>query len=492
MALNTPPYSGNVTYQRAPGLTPTPEPTVSAASDKGERDGALAMRRPWIVGPAIIIPLLVSLYGFVTMQPVIQPLPAAPTEAPVRGRLLAADDTILAEGASLNRNYPQGELAGAVVGFTGAVQPDGRYGLEGLEYSFDAALQAGLDVTLTLDPVLQSAAERQLSASALTHGAESGAAVVLEVGTGRVLAAASYPPFNPNAFQDASRAQMTNRPFQQVYEPGSVIKPLVVAGLLQDGLLSLSETVDSPMTLRVGLKTFRDVAWHDPVLSIPDVLAYSSNSGMIHLSQRFEPARLHTWLSSFGIGRDLDMSSTYTRTGLLNSWDRWVPQDQAANALGQNLSLTPLQLAAAYSIFANDGVYVPPYLVDGEEVPAPHRVLSPEVAYAMRDTLTYVMENSGLRNSIVPGVRVAGKTGTADVFDAVSGTYPEDDYAISFTGMFPSEAPKVVVAVMLMKPDPDSTSTYVAAPLFRAIGSEVMAHFGGAAGRPEVATATRP
>src|SRR5690606_30167442 len=118
-----------------------------------------------------------------------------------------------------------------------------------LEYRLDATLQAGNDVQLTLDPVLQSAAERHLAAAATTNSAESGAAVVLEVGTGRILAAASYPTYDPNAWQSADRSQMVNRAFQQVYEPGSVVKPMVVAGLLEDGLLSPNEIIESPMTL---------------------------------------------------------------------------------------------------------------------------------------------------------------------------------------------------------------------------------------------------
>lgn len=481
MALNTPPYSGNVTYNRSQGVylpRPVDESPASRTKARHAPTQALRFRRGWLLVPALALPLLGALVGFGLKRPAVSPLPAPPVEQVTRGRILAGDGTVLAEGMSSERYYPQGSLAASVLGFTGAVQPDGSYGLEGLEYRLDASLQAGHDVHLTLDPVLQSAAERHLTEAATTHSAESGAAVVLEVGTGRILAAASYPSYDPNAWQSASRSQMVNRAFQQVYEPGSVIKPMVVAGLLEDGLLSPNEIIEAPMTLRVGLKTFRDVAWHEPLLSVADVLAYSSNSGMIHLGQRFEPAQLHDWLWRFGVGRELDLTSAFVRSGILNSWHRWVPQDQASNSLGQNLSLTPLQLAAAYSIFANDGVYVPPVLTEGEAVPEPHRVLSPEVAQNMRSLMIHVMENSGLRNSILPGTSVAGKTGTADVYDAETGTYPPDDYALTFAGMFPAEAPEVVVVVMLMKPDTGSTSTYVAAPIFRAIGSEIVAHWG--------------
>lgn len=488
MALTTPSNSGHVTFTRTHGgYRPHADaglPTPGEAAAPQE----LRLRRRWLVLPAVLLPLLAALAGFALERPAVAPLPPAPVEAVARGRILAADGTVLAEGANEARFYPQGALAAPVLGFTGALQADGRFGLEGLEYRFDGALQTGADVTLTIDPVLQSAAERHLADSAITHSAESGAAVVLEVGTGRILAAASYPTYDPNEWQTADRSQMVNRAFQQVYEPGSVVKPMVVAGLLEDGLLSPDELIDAPMTLRVGTKTFRDVAWHEPVLSVEDVLAYSSNSAMIFLGQRFEPAHLHDWLWRFGIGRELDLDSAFVRSGILNPWHRWVPQDQAANSLGQNLSLTPLQLAAAYSIFANDGVYVPPVLTEGEEVPEPHRVLSPEVAQGVRSMMVHVMENSGLRNSILPGVSVAGKTGTADVYDDVTGTYPPDDYALTFAGMFPAEAPEVVMVVMLMKPDPDSTSTYVAAPIFRAIGSEIVAHWGQQPQAPALAS----
>ncbi len=490
MALTTPSNSGHVTFPRPQsGFLPAPDEGLPAPRLRaGVGAQELRLRRRWLVLPVIVLPLAAALLGFAMKRPAVAPLPPAPVEEVVRGRILAADGTVLAEGMNEGRYYPQGSLAAPLLGFTGAVQADGRFGLEGLEYSFDATLQGGVDVTLTIDPVLQSAAERHLAAAATMHSAESGAAVVLEAATGRVLAAASYPSYDPNQWGEAGRDQMLNRPFQQVYEPGSVVKPLVVAGLLDDGLAAPNEMIEAPMTLRVGTKTFRDVAWHEPELSVAEVLAYSSNSAMIHLGARFHPAQLHDWLYRFGIGRDLDLTSTFTRSGILNAWDRWVPQDQAANSIGQNLSLTPVQLAAAYAVFANDGVFVPPVLVEGEEVPAPHRVLSPEVAQGVRSMMVGVMERGGLSNSIIPGVSVAGKTGTADVFDPVTGTYPPDDYALTFAGIFPADAPEVVVVVMLMKPEAASTSTYVAAPIFRAIGSEVVGHWQQRPAAPVVAS----
>lgn len=447
----------------------------------------LRLHRGFLVAAVLLLPLMLALVGFAALQRGAPAWPQALVEAPHRGALLAADGTVLAEGPAEARHYPQGSLAGPLLGFTGAVQPDGRYGLEGLEYTLDARLQAGQAVRLTIDPTLQAAAESQLAASVVSTGAESGSAVILEVGTGRILAAASYPTFDPNAWSSAPRATMLNRPFLHQYEPGSVMKPFVVAALLESGRLHPNDLIESPMHLRVGLKTFRDVVQHDPVLSVADVLRYSSNSGTIQMAQRFSSAELHAWLAAFGFGQEMPLRSTFTRPGLLNDWGRWVPQDHASVSIGQSVATTALQLAAAYAVFANDGHYVPPRLVEDEAVPPPHQVLSPEVAMTVRHMLQHTVEGSGARASRIPGVTTAGKTGTADIYDVHTGTYTAGDYTLSFGGMFPVEQPSIVMVVSVDRPRASTSSTVVAAPLFRAIGSEVLAHWGLAPGGRVVA-----
>lgn len=434
-------------------------------------------RRPLLL-LLIAFPLLAALAGFGLQQGGAPTWPTPPVIAPERGRVLAADGTVLAEGDVASRHYPQGSLAAHVVGFSGAVQPDGRYGLEGVEYTLDTRLQAGLDASLTIDPILQAAAERQLEASVVANGAENGSVVMLEVGTGRILSAASYPTFDPNRQGEYGREAISNQAFLRQYEPGSVMKPFVIAALLQSGRLEPTETVDAPPSLRVGDKTFRDVARHPDELEVRDVLRYSSNTAMLNLTERFEANELHAWLRHYGFGQSLPIRSAYTSPGTLNAWQEWVPQDQASVTIGQSVATTPLQLAAAYAIFANDGVYVPPRLVEEEASPERYRVLSSEVARTVRGMLRYTVEESGLRSSRIPGVTVAGKTGTADIYSSEQGTYPDGWYSLTFAGMFPAEQPRVVMVVMLQKPTESSSSTYVAAPLFRAIGSEVVAHWG--------------
>jgi cell division protein FtsI (penicillin-binding protein 3) len=250
-----------------------------------------------------------------------------------------------------------------------------------------------------------------------------------------------------------------------------------VAALMQSGRLSPQDTVPAPPCKRVGANNFCDVASHPDELAIKDVLRYSSNTAMLELTERFEPRELHDWLGHFGFGRRPGLQSTFTRSGHLNRWDDWVPQDQASVTIGQSMSVTALQLATAYSIFANDGMLVTPYLVEGERVPEPYPVLSPEVAYTIRSMLEYTVNESGISASRIPGVTMAGKTGTADVFDNEVGRYVKGDYTLSFAGMFPAERPEIIMVVYVQKPRFDTSSTYVAAPLFRAIGSKAVARW---------------
>lgn len=439
----------------------------------------LKVARRHLLLVAIALPLVLALVGFYLRQNSFAAWPELPSEPVLRGSILAADGTVLAEGPFDARTYPQGRLAAHLVGFSGSVQPDGHYGLEGIEFYLDGALAEGIDVVTSLDPVLQAAAEAGLDATAEEVGALSGAVVVLEAGSGRVLAAASYPSFDPNAQGLYPRSYLLNRAFGMMYEPGSVVKPLVIAALLEEGRLAPSEIVPAEMQLRVGDKTFRDVARHDPQLSVPDILAYSSNTAMLHLSERFEAQELYAWFDAFGFGREPELSSAYSEAGLLNWWERWVPQDQASVTIGQSVAVTPLQLATAYSVLANDGVLVPPTLTTYDRPDAPERVLSPEVAQALRSMLEHTVESGSLRTASVPNVRVGGKTGTGDVFDDLAGHYLEDEYNLTFAGLFPVERPRITMVVMLHRPQQvGSTSTYVAAPLFREIASEIVAHWG--------------
>ncbi|HEX7003240.1 MAG TPA: penicillin-binding protein 2 [Trueperaceae bacterium] len=426
----------------------------------------------------IVMPLLLALAGFAVQGSQVPAWPGDLVEPEPRGRILASDGTVLAEGQPENRHYPEGTLAAHLVGFSGRIQPDGRYGLEGIEYIYDELLQSGRDVRLTIDPALQAAAQTELRRTVEGVEAQSGAVVMLEANTGRILAAASYPTYDPNRQEEYPRDALINRAFLHQYEPGSVLKPFTVAALMESGRLSPRELIPAEPCLRVGTNTFCDVSSHEDELAVRDVLRYSSNTGMIHLSERFTAEEQYGWLRRYGFGQKPPIDAAFARSGHLNPWQSWVPQDKASVTIGQSISVTALQLAAAYSIFANDGLYVPPYLVEGAEVPEPHHVISPEVAYTIRSMLRYTVEESGISASKIPDVTMAGKTGTADVFDNELGRYVEGDYTLSFAGMFPAERPEVVMVVFVKKPKTYTSSTYVAAPLFQAIGTKTVAHWG--------------
>jgi len=444
----------------------------------------LRLHRGALIAIVAVMPLMAALWGFAAQQRGAPAWPADLVDAIPRGRIVSADGQVLADGPVEARRYPQGALAGSLIGFSGAIQPDGRYGLEGLEHTLDARLQSGEHVNLTLDATLQAAAESRLAEAVATFEARSATAVVLEVGTGRILAAASWPTYDPNDWRTADLASMRNRALVQQYEPGSVMKPFIVAGLLESGRLAPDEMIDSPMALRVGLKTFRDVAQHESVLSVADVLRYSSNSGTIQLASRFESPEMHAWLAAFGFGQELAMRSAFTARGSLTDPFGWVPQDHATISIGQGIATTNLQLAAAYAVLAQDGLFVAPRLVEDEWTPEPYRVLSPETAMTVRSMLQHTIEAGSLRSSAVPGVPTAGKTGTADVYDAAVGGYLAGRYAVSFAGMFPAERPEVVMVVTVHEPTTVKSSTLVAAPLFRSIASEVVAHWAVAPDAP--------
>ncbi len=438
----------------------------------------LQVKRRYLLLVLLCIPLLLAFYGFFVQQKVQPTFPMLPQEIPERGRILTRDGTIFAEGPAEHRKYPQGVLASHLIGFSGKPQADGRYGLEGLEYTLDETLQTQNDVTLTIDPSLQAIAQSHLRNDAQEFRAANGSVVILEVGTGRILAAASYPEYDPNSQSNIrNRDVINNKAFLNQFEPGSVMKPFVVAALLESGGLSLNEFIDTPMALKVGNKTFKDVVNHDPKLTPWDVLRYSSNSGMIHLSERFSDQDLYAWLDHFGFGREMKIPSAYTRPGQLNSpiTTRWYPQDHASITIGQGVSTTTLQLAAAYSIFANDGLYRTPYLVEEELLAEPKRLLSSTTASTMRSMLQYVIRQGTLNTIMLPELNIAGKTGTADYYDEKLGRYIPDEFTITFAGMFPADNPKVVMVVSLQKPQTAKMSTTVAAPLFAHISQDIAA-----------------
>ncbi len=448
-------------------------PPRNENSDK-EPEKDIKVERRALLLFMMVIPLSLALYSFFHSQLARPDWPLLPENIPPRGVIQSRDGTIFAEGDAEHRRYPMNRIAAHIIGFSGKVQEDGSYGLEGIENTLDSKLQTGETVILTIDPRMQTVAQNQLKKVIETYDASNGSVVILEAGTGRILAAASYPEFDPNRQRFVrDRSIIANKAFLYTFEPGSVMKPFVVSAALDSGRWPSDRLLETPMFLRVGQKTFSDVVQHEAWLSLWDVLRYSSNSGMIHLSQNFSDEELYAWLTHLGFGKGLSVPSIFSRAGTLRDTP-WFPQDHASITIGQSMSTTTLELAANYSIFANNGMYITPYLVEGDSVPEPQQRLHEDTASAVLTMLRYVVDQSkSLTEAMVPGISVAGKTGTADIFDAKAGEYIKGDYNVTFAGIFPADNPKVTMVVTVQKPRKSGSSTVVAAPLFGAIEHEV-------------------
>jgi cell division protein FtsI (penicillin-binding protein 3) len=445
-----------------------------------EKEATLKVRRGGLLVFILMLPLIIALLGFANLQKGMPQWPSALAETQPRGAIIARDGTIFAEGRVESRRYPQGKLGAHVVGFSGALQPDGTYGLEGLERSLDALLESGQDVTMTLDPALQAVAQAELARAAESRNAWNGALIAIESGTGRILAAASYPEYDPNAFRSVeNRETFANRAFLDQVEPGSTVKPLLVAALLQEGRLKPDEVLEADNVVRIGRHAIRNAVNHDPEVSVTDILRLSSNAGAITLGQRFTSEELYLWLRHWGFGSAPELAHATTRRGQVNPPERWVPQDHASTSIGYSMSVTALQLAAAYSVFANDGLYLPPRLL--EETPAgpARRILSAEVARTVREMMVEVVESGEARRARVPGIAVAGKTGTGQIF--IDGAYSRTAYTTSFAGLFPADDPKVTVVVYLQGAEGLPHELYgstLAAPIFQAFASEAVTLWG--------------
>ena len=420
-------------------------------------------------------------------------------------------------GRDERRDVSGADLASNLIGFTGA----DRTGLEGLEARYDDVLRGrdgrlvyergnprvddgrlakeipsgrhrltrarpGATLHLTIDRDLQFQTQRALCPALARARATFGAAVVLDVRSGEVLAQASCPGFNaakPLDYPPAARADVAS---SVAAEPGSTHKAFVLAAALQEGVITPETTVPAGGPLVRGGTPFADER-PQPAgtrLTMPQVLAYSSNVGTIAVADRLGPQRLFEYQRRFGLGAATGEGMPGESPGRLLEPARWSASASASVPIGTSVDATLLQMAAGYATIANDGRYVAPRLVrsvtgaDGPATPGPapqtRQVLSPEVAAQVRTMMEAVVVLPGAtgRRAAVPGYRVAGKTGTVDRL--VDGRYTSAN-AVSFIGMAPAEAPRYVVAVSAAVPE--GAGGEVAAPVFSSVMSLTLSRF---------------
>jgi cell division protein FtsI (penicillin-binding protein 3) len=403
------------------------------------------------------------------------------------------------------RFYPQGELLAHALGFTGT---DGT-GLEGLEHSLDDVVSGrpgrllcmrdargqsylpdgvslvaptrGRDVVLTFDAVIQHVAERELEAAVERTQSRAGTVVVMFPRTGEVAALSNRPTYTPSNTPSHPSHLRTNRAVASCYEPGSTLKMFTAAAALTAGMRPTDVIDCGRGSLRIGRTIVHDHESFDR-LTVAEVLAKSSNVGAMKLGQRAGIERLHFMLTAFGFGRPTGIDLPGESAGILRDPAQWTPLSLAAISFGQEIGVTPIQLAAAAAAIANGGTWMEPHVVReirgahdvvASHQRAPRRVISESVARDLVSMLRGVVEHGTGTAAQVSGYTVAGKTGTAQKIGP-DGKYLEDAHVASFVGWIPAENPAFLILVVLDEPQGAYHGGDIAAPVFAATARDVL------------------
>jgi cell division protein FtsI (penicillin-binding protein 3) len=370
------------------------------------------------------------------------------------------------------RSYPQNKLGSRLIGFTG----DQDKGLYGIELFAHEQLLAGKDVVLTIDPVIQAMAEAALEKAIRTEQGDTGTAVILEAKTNRILAIANYPNFDPNNWRSVqNKSNWSNRALRDYMDPGSTMKGLVAAALIDSGCATPETAVYAPMRRSISGISIGDAIEHKPDLNLKSVLRYSSNVGISKLSECLSSEKFYGYLRKYGFGQKVWATTNWGTPGVLHDWKDWRPIDRANYSFGQGISTTALQLATAYSVLVNDGMLVTPKLVAGQIVQKPYRVISSSAARQTREMLQASIED-GLKFGIVPGFPLGGKTGTAQTWTK-SGRISNDVYGALFAGFFPVDKPKVTMLIEVFHPRRQKHGSQVSLPAFTDITRELTSYW---------------
>lgn len=410
------------------------------------------------------------------------------------------------------RSYPAGPLASQVLGFVGT---DG-VGLAGLELAYQGVLAGtagerthelavsgqsivggvdvrrpstpGSSIVTTIDRDLQFHAQTALEDAIRAQRARAGTVIVMDPHTGDILAMASYPWFDPNAFEVSRGATYRNRAVTDAYEPGSTNKVITAAAAIQERAIPLGMRLTVPWTLEVGDYVIHDSHPHAPMqMTLGDIVAESSNIGAVRVADRLGSPALASYLTRFGLGHATGVGFPGESNGIMLPLAEWNDTSLATMAYGQGIAATPLQMISVYSTIANDGRRMQPRLVratvdpDGSRTEIsrlpPRRVVSSETARMVTRMLAYAVEHGTGTNARIPGYQVAGKTGTARIPSKDGSGYIEGQYFASFIGYLPAGDPKVVIGAILDRP----ASGYggaAAAPLFRRVAIAAIARLG--------------
>lgn len=395
------------------------------------------------------------------------------------------------------RFYPAAEVTSHLLGFTNI---DDR-GQEGLELAYEQWLQGvpgsrrvlkdrkgriikdlelvrseqpGGEMALSIDLRLQYIAYRELKEAVDKFGAAAGSMVILDVRTGEVLAMVNQPSFNPNGRRQVAPSDMRNRAVIDQLEPGSTMKPFTIVAGLEHGVITLGQTIDtSPGWLQVGRKTIRDHRDYG-VVDLGTMLAKSSNVGTVKIARELEPEEMREIYHRIGLGRATGIGFPGEMPGLLPDKRRWSAIEIANLSFGHGLAATPLQIAQAYSVLANDGERKPVSLLRRDTPPAGEQLIDPHIVASVRNMMKGAVESGGTATrGAVPGYSVAGKTGT--VHKVGPQGYEKDRYMGLFAGIVPADDPRLVAVVVI--DDPRGGVYFggaVAAPVFANVMTQAL------------------
>ncbi|MFL6443258.1 MAG: penicillin-binding transpeptidase domain-containing protein [Candidatus Sulfotelmatobacter sp.] len=405
------------------------------------------------------------------------------------------------------RFYPARDLAAQVLGSVGMEDS----GQSGIEHEYDDQLRGragkmfisvdarkrwfsdvetqpdpGDNVVLTIDKNIQYIAEKELEQAIHDTQSIAGTVIVENPHTGEILALANRPTFNPNLRKQITPGALTNRAVSYVYEPGSAFKVVTLSAALEEKVTTPDELIDCQMgSIVYNRMRIRDSKAHG-VLPVWGVLAESSNVGTIKIALRLGEERYYKYIRAFGLGQQTGIELPGETRGITKPPSRWSKVSIAAISIGQEVGVSPIQLAAVMSTFANDGVYVAPRIVAGT-LPLPggvqtvafhpaegRRVVSSYTAAEMRSMMQKVVLEGTARRASLDGYTVGGKTGTGQKIDPATGAYSKTKYNATFAGFAPLNNPQVVVAVILDSPIGLHQGGQVSAPVFRRVTQQVL------------------
>lgn len=410
------------------------------------------------------------------------------------------------------RFYPQSRLASHILGFTGLDEYGyDNQGLEGLEYHYNSYLRgsadrysvkmdakrnslkswelevknSGYDLVLTIDKNIQYMVERELETTFRDERARHATVIVMNPHTGEILAMINYPDYNPNEFSRYPQEYYKNRAVAWDYEPGSTFKVVQAAAAFEEGILSPQDRYDNNDSfLRADSKTPEE--WKtSKLMSVEDILVQSNNLGAMKISEQLGSQRFYDYIRAFGFGSASGIDLPGEISGKLREPREWSNISLHSLSIGQEISVTPLQITNAFAVLANGGILYRPYIVKeirtADGVPVQRieptkirRVISRKTAQMMREILGNVVERGTGKRAAANGYRVAGKTGTAQKFNVSAGGYSSTRLVTSFVGFAPAEYPVVVISAIVDEPAENEWGGTVAAPLFKRIAERVL------------------